>query len=34
MVVALVLWLLGSVGFSWYVDNVDGYHQTDNAWRR
>jgi len=20
-VVALVLWLLGSIGFSWYVDN-------------
>jgi membrane protein len=27
-VVALVLWLLGSIGFSWYVDNFGKYNQT------
>jgi membrane protein len=27
-VVALVLWLLGSIGFSWYVDNFGTYNQT------
>jgi membrane protein len=26
--VALVLWLLGSIGFSWYVDNFGKYNQT------
>jgi membrane protein len=30
-VVALVLWLLGSVGFSWYVDNFSNYNQTYGA---
>jgi membrane protein len=30
-VVALVLWLLGSVGFSWYVDNFSKYNQTYGA---
>jgi membrane protein len=29
--VALVLWLLGSVGFSWYVDNFSKYNQTYGA---
>jgi membrane protein len=30
-VVALVLWLLGSIGFSWYVDNFGKYNQTYGA---
>ena len=30
-VVALVLWLLGSLGFSWYVDNFGKYNQTYGA---
>jgi len=30
-VVALVLWLLGSIGFSWYVDNFGKYNQTHGA---
>ncbi len=30
-VVALVLWLLGSFGFSWYVDNFGKYNQTYGA---
>jgi membrane protein len=30
-VVALALWLLGSVGFSWYVDNFGKYNQTYGA---
>jgi membrane protein len=30
-VVALVLWLLGSIGFSWYVDNFGNYNQTYGA---
>jgi membrane protein len=30
-VVALVLWLLGSIGFSWYVDNFSNYNQTYGA---
>jgi membrane protein len=30
-VVALALWLLGSVGFSWYVDNFGNYNQTYGA---
>jgi membrane protein len=30
-VVALVLWLLGSVGFGWYVDNFGNYNQTYGA---
>jgi membrane protein len=30
-VVALVLWLLGSVGFSYYVDNFSKYNQTYGA---
>jgi membrane protein len=30
-VVALVLWLLGSFGFSWYVDNFGNYNQTYGA---
>jgi len=30
-VVALVLWLLGSVGFGWYVDNFGSYNQTYGA---
>jgi membrane protein len=30
-VVALVLWLLGSAGFSWYVDNFGKYNQTYGA---
>jgi membrane protein len=33
-VVALVVWLLGSVGFSWYVDSVGKYNQTYGAWPR
>jgi membrane protein len=31
VLVALVLWLLGSVGFSWYVDNFGKYNQTYGA---
>jgi membrane protein len=31
VVVALVLWLLGSFGFSWYVDNFGKYNQTYGA---
>jgi membrane protein len=30
-VVALALWLLGSIGFSWYVDNFGKYNQTYGA---
>jgi membrane protein len=30
-VVALVLWLVGSIGFSWYVDNFGKYNQTYGA---
>jgi membrane protein len=30
-VVAVVLWLLGSIGFSWYVDNFGKYNQTYGA---
>jgi membrane protein len=30
-VVALVVWLLGSFGFSWYVDNFGKYNQTYGA---
>jgi membrane protein len=30
-VVALVLWLLGSIGFSWHVDNFGTYNQTYGA---
>jgi len=30
-VVALVLWLLGSIGFSWYVDNFGKYNKTYGA---
>jgi membrane protein len=30
-VVALVLWLLGSIGFGWYVDNFGKYNQTYGA---
>jgi membrane protein len=31
LVVALVLWLLGSFGFSWYVDNFSNYNETYGA---